>query len=481
MHNAQGSFANFLKADEEDRFKLLEKLIGCEEQYTRIATEIKNRKDNAVEKYTQLYTEYSVFENSIIPQEELTVLTERIKQLEEEEKKVKAELQKVSEALNWYTKEEKHIANIAKYGDDLKEAKQKLDAMKTEIELLELHDSTLPATAIYKDIKSNEETAKSLEGKLKELNGTFQNLTETIQNEEKGLEILTQNVKNANQELENQRPHINKARSIKGELLSVKKSVVEKDTAQKESEKALGIAKKNLADNAEAIKTFEAELKKTTEDLNNLKADIDTKKENLAQTVKDATSKFEAEKKKNEGKNATLLQEAKAKAEKEQRDLEKAIEILKKIRDVSTTLENNDNKTKQLTARNKEIEDALTKLTIKSLREELDTLTRTQTLMTSEKWEHHRANLSDGQPCPLCGSTHHPYQNNSALQPVLDDLQKLISEKSSALDEQTNQEQALTKEQAQNQGKCRKEAKRLFRTSGKTTARGGRKEDKCRH
>ena len=461
---AQGSFANFLKANEEDKFKLLEKLIGCEEQYTRIAEEIKNKKEDAVYKYTQLNSQYSVFENSIIPQEELATLTERIKQLEEEEKKVKAELQKVSEALNWYTREEKHIADIATYDNALKEARQKLDAMKAEIELLEVHDSTLPAAAIFKDIKSNEGTAKSLEGKLKELNGTFQNLTETIQNEEKGLEILTQNVKNANQELENQRPHINKARSIKGELLSVKKSVVEKDTAQKESEKALGIAKKNLADNAEAIKTFEAELKKTTEDFNNLKADIDTKKENLAQTVKDATSKFEAEKKKNEGKNATLLQEAKAKAEKEQRDLEKAIEILKKIRDVSTTLENNDNKTKQLTARNKEIEDALTKLTIKSLREELDTLTRTQTLMTSEKWEHHRANLSDGQPCPLCGSTHHPYQNNSALQPVLDDLQKLISEKSSALEEQTNQEQVLTKEQAQNQGKIDE----LVRNSEKT-------------
>ena len=148
-----------------------------------------------------------------------------------------------------------------------------------------------------------------------------------------------------------------------------------------------------------------------------------------------------------------MLQDAKTKADKKLSDLEKAIELLKKIKDYSTTLTNNNEKTKQLNSRNKEIEGALAKFTIKSLRDELDILIRTQALMTSEKWEQHRSNLSEGQPCPLCGSTNHPYQNASALQPVLDDLQKLINEKNSTLNEQTEQEAKLVNEKAQNQGK----------------------------
>ena len=41
---AQGSFANFLTAKENERYELLEKLIGCEEQYALIAAGIKQQR-----------------------------------------------------------------------------------------------------------------------------------------------------------------------------------------------------------------------------------------------------------------------------------------------------------------------------------------------------------------------------------------------------------------------------------------------------
>jgi hypothetical protein len=44
---AQGSFANFLTAKENERYELLEKLIGCEEQYALIAAGIKQQRDLA--------------------------------------------------------------------------------------------------------------------------------------------------------------------------------------------------------------------------------------------------------------------------------------------------------------------------------------------------------------------------------------------------------------------------------------------------
>ena len=44
---AQGKFANFLTTSENERYELLEKLVGCEETYSRIANEIKAKRDSA--------------------------------------------------------------------------------------------------------------------------------------------------------------------------------------------------------------------------------------------------------------------------------------------------------------------------------------------------------------------------------------------------------------------------------------------------
>jgi exonuclease SbcC len=51
---AQGSFANFLNAKENERYELLEKLIGCEETYTSIAHEIKAHRDKALERLNEV-------------------------------------------------------------------------------------------------------------------------------------------------------------------------------------------------------------------------------------------------------------------------------------------------------------------------------------------------------------------------------------------------------------------------------------------
>lgn len=80
---AQGSFANFLSAKENERYELLEKLIGCEELYTDIASKIKQKKDEISKAYELISANFSAQEKDIIPEEELSVLTLRISELEE--------------------------------------------------------------------------------------------------------------------------------------------------------------------------------------------------------------------------------------------------------------------------------------------------------------------------------------------------------------------------------------------------------------
>ncbi len=68
---AQGSFANFLTAKENERYELLEKPFGCEETYTNIATEIKKAKDQAADVYNQMAASVEAVNKNLLNDEEL--------------------------------------------------------------------------------------------------------------------------------------------------------------------------------------------------------------------------------------------------------------------------------------------------------------------------------------------------------------------------------------------------------------------------
>ena len=93
---AQGSFANFLTAKENERYELLEKLIGCEETYTNIATEIKKAKDQAVDAYNQMAASVEAVKQNLLNDEELAQLQEEITRLEKAEKELDSQLQAIS-------------------------------------------------------------------------------------------------------------------------------------------------------------------------------------------------------------------------------------------------------------------------------------------------------------------------------------------------------------------------------------------------
>jgi len=73
--------------------------------------------------------------------------------------------------------------------------------------------------------------------------------------------------------------------------------------------------------------------------------------------------------------------------------------------------------------------------------------------MVSERWEIHRANLAEGKPCPLCGSTSHPYHaDNKQFEEATSELSKLLQAKDAMLKQQQKQEKDLSGERKQNDG-----------------------------
>lgn len=450
---AQGSFANFLTAKENERYELLEKLIGCEELYTNIAKEIKQKKDEAVKAYELIAANFTAQEKDLIPEEELCGVKERIDELEKLDKQVKEELLKITEALAWYTTLEKHQQNIVKFEQAFNEAKSQLDSFAEQAARLSLHDATLPAVALLKDIKTSETNIASLEKTLKELESDILNKEKEIKQEEDvELKLLINNAQKASEELEIQKPHINKARQIKTELEALQTTLNDKTKAKTEAESAKVKAEKAVADNRKNIEAAEAVLNKSKDSLIDLQQRTKEEEKLLSQKAEDATSSYEKENKKLECCDAAKLQNAKTMAERNLNDLNSAIRIQASLKAKRTEHDKNVCQQKVLTDRNAVISEQLKNYRIEELNKELEILLKSYTLMTSENWALHRSNLTEGEACPLCGATHHPYSDKDALLPVIDDMNALIDEKRAQINAQQMEKQQLTKEQSRNKG-----------------------------
>lgn len=450
---AQGSFSSFIQAKENERYELLEKLIGCEELYTSIAAKIKEQKDEAVKAYDQIAAKFSVQEADTIPEDELNDIKARIDELDIKEKQAKAELEKVKEAIAWYATNENCLENIAKYENDLNEVRRELEAFSEQAARLALYDDIRSAIALYNEIRIAEANVEKLEKDLKSLGEEIVQKEKEIKVEEEvNLVKLKQDSRKATDELEQQKPHINAARAIKAEIEVLKKDLSEKASAKAEAEKIKNKADKDLDDNVKAIERAEAALQSSQQHLSALQKEIEEQKKLKNQTAEDARIKYNKESTRLEACDATKLQDDKVYAEKTKADLESAIRIQKDLETKRRQQKENLDQQQQLREKNNTIVELLKNFEIEKLREELETLNKLYTLMTSENWELHRAGLVEGEACPLCGATHHPYHEAEIVAPVVNNMKRLIDEKQEILKKQSDEKDKLTKEQAENDG-----------------------------
>ena len=451
---AQGSFSSFIKAKENERYELLEKLIGCEGLYSRIAFKIKEKKDEAVRKHTEIAAGLSAREQDIIADEELEVLNGQIEKLESKEKEVKEELLKTRDALAWYDLDEKFIENIKRYGDTLNTKKQNLEKSKKDAYLLQLHDTTLSAVDIYKDLKTAESNLSKGQEKLNSLCDKIAKKEEEIKHaDEEELVELKLVAKAASEKMEQELPHIRKAREIKTELEGLKKTLEEKKNAKASGELAKSKADKELEDNRKAIEKYEASLKNCKNELDALNKELQKEEETLIQVLTASQTNLNDEKIRTKGLEAEVLQKDRSNAEKALADLKSAIKLQSDLKNKSGRKGELIKSQTQFTEENVKIREKLKGIDIESLSKDLDTLNKSYTLLTSENLEKLRHDLVDGKECPLCGSIHHPFIKEEERTSLFDEMKELIEKETKKLNELREEKESLSKKQAANDGK----------------------------
>ncbi len=479
---AQGEFAKFLKAQPNERLELLGKITG-QNIYEQIGRKIFERAKNEELKLQQLIEKQQNIE--ILSPEQIDEIKQQIEKIKAENAKIDTELNNI----NLKIEKAKQIIDLQKNTDLLKQdltvITQKIAEKKHDFDKLELYEKLLPVgkeislfkrlneeknkieqeiNLLKENISAKQQEIEKINNLLTDRGKKIDNLKATLKNLEPKFseeEKLTITLSETEAVLKQLRTDLEtKNNSLKLLLSSLKKLRTEYDQRKQEYKKISQWLEKNQKIE-QAVKEYEKiknDIRNYQENLQNLenlwkqleiKIPFTNKPEILFEKVRNEKQKLSSEYNKilsllpEQTESADILKEKKATLERQKEILIKFLEKSKIYLRNKQQIEKNEQTklfvNQEIIEISQKLQNAKNELEIQN--KNLEKLQKEYELeLLKAKYEKDRMFLSEGEPCPLCGSTHHPYvkikpqiQKNiveteiEKTKKIIEDLQKIIT------------------------------------------------------
>ena len=477
MMLAQGSFDAFLKARENERSSLLEKITGTQ-IYKQISQEIYQtytRKNDEIKLDESLLGNIELLSNEIVHEKTLVLNSSKTQKLELDTKG--NELKKV---INWLENLQKLEADNTKYIQEFEKISLEKENKKEDFVKLDLANKALNVQPIYQEknsltkiINQDKEKLEKLQKELSELKqqlelGTteslkvkneldkekvsfdtnskklqevrtlqtkieskLQNIKEienkiSSQNEQKtklneDLKVLKTNQEKIENELKNINDYLIK--NINDESLKEEISLISKNVNDyKDVIKLLKQIEEKLQNNSLNEKTLQDSFTKAKKEFDEIKVLFDSKDKEYKE-LEIQTSNFNQKESNNRDrlksidKLTTSIDEYKGLLE----NILKEENIISSSKDESKTIKTN-------------IEEK-TKL-INEIKTHIQTLNdKREAELLIAKYESDRVNLKEGEECFLCGSKEHPFVDHK-ISVNADETASIIAQKKQIFDEE---------------------------------------------
>jgi len=457
MMLAQGGFDAFLKAEEKERSKLLEKITGTR-IYSEISKAVHERVRESREGIERIKAElggigylsddelqslneaYSAKKGEVAKSKELmdgavkayeikqqhSALTKELEAHRKREAEIKKEIEEKKPLYEKLRLAEKALAISAIYAKkaELEKAVQEdskaLETLETDIEGLkksidELHDEKQRVEKEYQEEKNYYDTNRDKLKKAMEFRNSVKAAEDAIEEYKKGLKTKREEIAHLEKELN---------------TLDEQKRSLEQQANRYEEYLKAHEADEKLVSDVESISSLIREyrnavtsLAKTMEEIEKIASEKAEREKSLEKSEKHLRSLAEESEsdekhyREIDGK-VKELEEKEGRLKEEQRLLEEIgkriesyIEDAKRLEDEKRDYRNFSEKARMLSAQRDELKKAIEniKAHIQTLREK-----REQELLI-RKYEEDRKKLKVGEPCFLCGSTEHPYVEHAEM------------------------------------------------------------------
>ncbi|WP_022666803.1 AAA family ATPase [Desulfospira joergensenii] len=429
---AQGGFDTFLKADVEQKSRILEQITGTG-IYSEISRRVHERQRDEREKLNLLQAETSGI--AILEPEQEKEIQKDLENKQEQEIRLAAQKKEIQKAVTWLIHLEELKKEIRSLSEETKTIQTEIKAFKPEGERLDRALKAAEWEGRYATLAEIRKQQTQDQAALEREKERLPKLEEDSEQREKALAAAEQKTLKARAKLKQTAPLIQKVRSLDLKLAEQEKALFEgeksckKEAAKIESHRELEHREKEKQIQARRdLELVEHYLKDHSQDewlLGGL-AGVEEQLNRILSRQEEIRQKaIERE------QAGTALEQA-----------------TKKLRNSEKQFRNQKKELDQAARSLLQGKDVLRKLLgnrmLREYRSEKETLLREMAFLARiAELEVHRSRLEDGRACPLCGSREHPFAQGNV--PVPDKTEKKIEALSERIRKAEAQEAAINK------------------------------------